>query len=89
VCAQLRPNAEGLPGQESNLVEDALGIPAYEAQLALQTDACKELVNKISWVLGTTYRRNYSNMKTVARAEAWEIVKQIIRNHGYPDKIRK
>jgi len=89
VCAQLRTNGN-LPLPEGSLpADEPLGIPPHQAQLALQQDACKELVNKIAWVLGTTYRRNYSNMKTVARAEAWEIVKQIIKDHGYPDKISK
>jgi len=72
-----------------SLAEEALGIPPDQAQLALQTDVCKEMVNKIAWVLGSTYRRNYSNMKTPARAYAWRIVKQVIKDQGYPEKIRK
>ena len=68
-------------------MEDALGIPPYEAQIALQTDVAKELVNKIAWVLGSVYRQNYSNMRTPARTYAWRIVKQVIKDHGYPAKI--
>jgi len=64
-------------------------IPPEQAQLALQSDVCKEMVNKIAWVLGSTYRRSYSNMKTPARLYAWRIVKQVIKDHGYPDKISK
>jgi len=70
-------------------MEEALGIDPSEAQLALQQDMCKEMVNKIAWVLGSTYRRSYSNMRTPARMYAWRIVKQVIKDHGYPDKISK
>ena len=77
------------PPVPSTLVEGALGIPPIEAQIALQQDAVKELVNKIAWTLGSVYRCNYSNMRTPARAYAWRIVKQVIKDHGYPDKIAK
>lgn len=89
MCAQLRQYPQETLGNTGPLVEDPLGIQPGETQLALQTDVCKELVNKISWVLGTTYRKSYSNMRTSARKEAWRIVKQVIKDHGYPDKISK
>lgn len=88
MCAQPR-SPEPSPAIAGSLVEQPLGIPPLEAQLALQTDVVKELVNKISWTLGSVYRRSYSNMKTPARAYAWRIVKQVIKDHGYPDKIAK
>lgn len=81
--------ASELPPIDSNLVENALGIPPHQAQAALQQDAVKELVNKVAWVLGSVYRKNYSNMKTPARSYAWRIVKQVLKDHGYPDKISK
>lgn len=74
---------------KQDLAEDALGIPAADSHVALQTDVTKELVNKIAWVLGSTYRTSYSNMKTTTRAYAWRIVKQVIKDHGYPSKIHK
>jgi len=89
VCAQLRNNVPQVPPVGSSLVDDPLGIPPYEAQLALQQDVVKELVNKIAWALGSVYRCNYSNLKTPARAYAWRIVKQVLNDHGYPDKIAK
>jgi len=89
VCAQLRIPLSPEPHEPSTLDEHALGIPPYAAQSALQQDAVKELVNKIAWTLGSVYRRSYSNMRTPARAYAWRIVKQVIKDHGYPDKIAK
>jgi len=89
VCALIRKDQMSVPPPGEDLLGDALGIPAQSAQLALQTDVCKELVNKIAWVLGSVYRRNYSNMKTPARAYAWRIVKKVLEDHGYPDKIAK
>jgi len=88
VCAQVR-NDRSPQTADSPLADLPLGIPPLEAQLALQTDVVKELVNKIAWTLGSVYRQNYSNMKTPARAYAWRIVKQVIKDHGYPAKISK
>lgn len=89
MCAQLHQGRLSIPPPGESLLEDALGIPAQETQLALQTDVCKELVNKISWVLGSVYRRNYSNMRTPTRKYAWRIVTKVLQDHGYPDKISK
>ena len=86
---QLQERLSIPPPAPSTLVEDALGINPYDSQIALQQDMVKELVNKIAWTLGSVYRRNYSNMRTPARAYAWRIVKQVIQDHGYPDKIAK
>jgi len=63
--------------------------PPLDTHLALQTDCAKELVNKIAWVLGSTYRVPYANMKTDARQYAWRLVKKVLEDHGYPSKIAK
>jgi len=89
VCAQLRNSNPELPPVGPSLVDAPLGIPPHEAQLALQQDVVKELVNKIAWTLGSVYRQSYSNMRTPARSYAWRIVKQVIVDHGYPGKISK
>jgi len=89
VCAQLSETRSEQTLTVNSLVEDHLGLPPYETQIALQQDAVKELVNKIAWTLGSVYRRSYSHMRTPARAYAWRIVKQCIKDHGYPDKIAK
>jgi len=69
------------------LGDSPLGLPPEETQIGLQQDIVKELVNKIAWTLGSVYRQNYSNMRTPARTYAWRIVKQVIKDHGYPAKI--
>jgi len=71
------------------LTPETLGVPALDTHLALQTDVAKELCNKIAWVLGSTYRVPYANMRTDARQYAWRIVKKVLEDHGYPSKIAK
>ena len=66
-----------------------LGIPAADTVPALQQDCVKELINKLAWAVGSTYRANYSNMKAPARVLAWRIVKRILSEQGYPSKIGK
>jgi len=88
VCAQVQHPSPG-DRDDANLGPDPLGIPPQETLLGLQTDVAKELVNKIAWTLGSVYRKNYSNMHTPARQYAWRIVKQVIKDHGYPAKISK
>jgi len=89
VCAQVQTDNSRLSPVETTLSNAPFGLPPDETQLALQTDVVKELVNKIAWTLGSVYRQNYSNMRTPARLYAWRIVKQVIKDHGYPAKISK
>jgi len=88
VCAQVKPDPE-LPSTGEPLSEQPLGVAPHKAIIGLQQDVVKEMVNKIAWVLGSVYRQNYSNMRTPARQYAWRIVKQTIKDHGYPAKISK
>ncbi len=69
--------------------ETPLGIPAADTVPALQQDAFLELVNKLAWVLGSTYRAQYSNKGTVARRCAIQLATTIRVAHGYPSKIAK
>lgn len=66
-----------------------LGIPPSDSITALQTDSFKELVNKFAWCLGSTYRVDYSNVRTAARTLAIQMASHVIRTQGYPRKISK
>lgn len=77
----------GAKGPTADMPESVLGVPASQTHPALQTDSFKELVNKLAWVLGSTYRVPYSNQKSVARQYALRITSAIMRDHGYPSKI--
>ena len=88
MCAQVR-NPRDVIYDTSPLEDAPLGLPPDETAIGLQQDVVKELVNKIAWTLGSVYRKPYSSMRTPARAYAWRIVKQVIRSHGYPEKIAK
>lgn len=89
MCAQVQRSTDRHLNGDGPLSDLPLGIPPHEAQIALQTDVVKELVNKVAWTLGSVYRQNYSNKRTPARLYAWRIVKRIIEDHGYPSKISK
>jgi hypothetical protein len=65
------------------------GIPAHLTKPEEQTDAFKELVNKLAWALGSTYRVPYGNSWTGARRNALELAKSVITDHGYPRMIQK
>ncbi len=64
-----------------------LGIPASASQPLLQQDAFKELVNKFAWVLGSTYRVPYNNVRTPARQFAIVLAQHTQRKHGYPAQL--
>ena len=66
---------------------EPFGISAYEAHSQLQTDSYQEIVNKIAWVLGSTFRVQYSNRRSPARLYAQRIATAIVKAHGYPSKI--
>lgn len=82
-----------MPTQDQPRQIDALatplGIPPAEAQPQLQTDSYKELINKLSWVLGSTFRVNYSNKRSPARIVAQRIAAAVIKECGYPKSIAK
>jgi len=65
----------------------SLGISADKCQPALQSEAFKELVNKLAWALGSSYAMPYNNIRTVARLAAVEIATAVILAHGYPRSI--
>ncbi len=64
-----------------------LGVPANLTHATFQQDVCQELANKLASVLGSVYRMPYSNRRTLARKVAWEIMQELIIEHGYPSKI--
>ncbi len=68
---------------------DPLGVPAYDTHEALQTDVFKELVNKLAWALGSTYRLPYANNRTDVRHLARRMASQMIIDHGYPSHIAR
>ena len=81
-----RPGDQETPSWNS-LPDGAFGVLPSTTHPALQQDVFKELVNKLAWVLGSTYRVTYSNPRSPARAYALRIVKAVLRDNGYPAKI--
>jgi len=75
------PESQGTPG--------LLGIPGKDTLVAFQTEVFKELINKLSWALGSTYRRPYSNQRTEVRQLAIAIAKHLVATQGYPEYMRK
>jgi len=74
---------DGPEGPFDSRVEGAfgefVGLTPGEAQLRFH----KELVNKMSWVLGSAYKKRYSGRNSAVSEYARRIVKAIIRDHGY------
>ncbi len=66
---------------------DLIGVPASVTHVALQQDAFKELVNKLAWALGSTYRTPYANTRTATRQLACRVATRIMAQQGYPAKI--
>jgi len=67
--------------------DDALGIAAAFTHPQLQQDAFKELVNKLAWAFGSTYRKPYSGVRSPARQYALAMAQVAVQVHGYPMKI--
>lgn len=66
-----------------------MGVPPYDTCPAKQSDVFKELVNKLSWALGSTYRLPYGHVRLLTRQVALEMAKRLIVDHGYPRSILK
>lgn len=70
-------------------LQDPLGVHVSQTLEALQTDCFKELVNKLAWALGSTYRTPFGNTRTATRILARQMATQVITNEGYPAKIAR
>jgi len=68
---------------------DPLGVHVSLTHEALQTDCFKELINKIAWALGSTYRTPFSNTSTATRILARQMATSVVRTQGYPAKIAR
>ena len=82
----VQPN---LPSGVTRADPQLLGVPPQQTQASLQTDSFKELINKVAWALGSTYRTPYANTRTPTRRLAVAIAKHIVTTQGYPAKIGK
>lgn len=80
-------NQKQAPGQAA--VPGPLGIPGKDTLVAFQTEVFKELINKLAWALGSTYRTPYSNLRTDTRQLAIGLAKLVIDKQGYPEYMRK
>lgn len=64
-----------------------IGIAADATQPLLQSDAYKELANKLAWAIGSTYRVPYANVRTAARRAALRLAQDLVAAQGYPIHI--
>ena len=71
----------------AELPEGALGIPACDTHPPLQQDSFKEVINKLAWALGSTYRVPYSGKQSPARVYALRMAQAVLRDNGYPRQI--
>jgi len=78
-----------LPITPTEVTSGLLGIPAFQTVADQQQDVYKELLNKIAWAIGSTYRQSYSGTRSNVRAEAGKVVRALIWEHGYPASIAK
>jgi len=69
--------------------DHTLGIPPAATQPLMQTDAFKELVNKLSWALGSTYRKQYGQKRSPVRLVAQQMATSVMVVHGYPAHLAK
>ena len=69
--------------------EHSLGIPAASTHALSQSHAWAELVNKLSWAIGSTYRVPYRNPRTGARLTALSMAQVLLQDHGYPAHLVK
>lgn len=64
-----------------------LGRPAASLTPEARHEALKELVNKIAWALGSTYRCPYTNRKTPTRLLAITLAASVLDRQGFPEHL--
>jgi len=66
-----------------------IGIPVSDTIPAMQTEFFKELINKLAWALGTSYRVRYSSPRAEPRATALILAREVIAELGYGSHLKK
>jgi len=66
---------------------EPLGLSPRLTKADLQSDVFKELINKLAWVLGSTYEVKYSTTQSKARQAAMALARLVLKYHGYPRSI--
>lgn len=61
-----------------------LGVPSGNLEPAARHDCLKELVNKLSWALGSTYRLPYTNRRSNVRQLAITLAVDVLDSQGFP-----
>jgi len=75
-----RRTPKGPLGQEI----DPFGSAASTVSAQIQKDVFKELINKLSWTLGSVYKKRYSGKQSPVAGYARMCAHAILRDHGYP-----
>jgi len=70
------------------VIEHPAGIEASETHIKLQSAAWAELVNKLSWAIGSTYRVPYRNPRVGVRVSALALAHVVLKDHGYPSHLK-
>lgn len=77
-----RRTPKGPLGQEI----DPFGVAGATVGPKVQSDVFKELINKLAWVLGSTYAMGYTHKDTHLKDYARMCAHAILRDHGYPTR---
>lgn len=77
------PPAEDPTNPYDSRVAGALGKWVGETPAEDRLKFHKELVNKLSWVLGSAYKARYSGKRSPVIEYAQLIAKAVLRDHGY------
>jgi len=60
------------------------GVAPASVGPQVQSDVFKELINKLSWTIGSTYKKRYSGKQSDVGDYARMCAHAILRDHGYP-----
>ena len=78
------PLPETLPKNPfDSRVEGAFGEFVGDINSEAKLAFIKELTNKLSWVIGSSYKKRYSGKRGPVNDYAARMVKRILKDHGY------
>jgi len=83
MATQPKSTTPEIRGPYDSRVEGAFGLFVGDVSGEEQLAFHKELVNKLSWALGSAYKRRYSGKNTDVTLYVQRIVKTILQHHGY------
>jgi len=71
------------------VVQEPMGLTSAEIDPRAHGSVWRELLNKLSWTIGSVYGVSYSRTDSIPREQALVLARLLLENQGYPRAMKR